>query len=793
MSLINQNRQPKSAVLHPVADDWDPGKTLKVEVSKHPAPHTTLCDLGLAASVTGRENFPLTLLVLPINEDGLTGIDASSVRVFRYDTKNKRYTPVWNSGVNVANGFVWAKIQQPGIFVPVGLPADFVLKEFLRTLSLQRAYLDSGSSEEATSLTRSAITQFLELPEEDWATLRKITANRALHSGVRPIPPSLVEHGEGFHVTGLVLPGGASVAQLRERIASLQVPVDGLPEERLFHGPDHAAVEVPLYSHLEYGSIEHSKIASLLNPKWPWYWPFHFPFCWLFSRNWPMYHHDHDHSGDASGCSGLTSTTVQHLALKKAVAVPEGGTFVTIPTIVDGKVYIGTSQVAGVNGGYLYKIDLATGNIDLKFGVPGSRSSYFPGIGGSPAVVHGRVYFTGMPGFVYCLDASTFSVVWSLDLRNPSAAMNQPVVNPAADSWSSPVVVHDRVYIGCGEGESQAYGFVYCLDGDTGRVIWLYSTDQFVTGTDNSPNVIPAGAVGLSPLPPMFSSLPDPPHLGASVWSSCAYDSKHHRIYFGLGNSSTGAGPAGAIDYKYGSGVLSLDAHTGHFKGYFQPSPGDSYYPGDSDIDISSSPTLFTRGHHRVLAIGSKSGAFMLLNAVTMAKLHVRNVLPRDAVTGGPLPSVDTSGQTGGENMFGVFGTAAVHYGLRRLFVGVGGYAGIGDVATTPFLRALDWNNLNDAWTMANQTIAGHPVAKYTVPVPPMYQTSEAGCSSPAVVNDVVFVSTNLSALYAFDAHTGLLLWTAPGLPGGQFVLGPAIYGNHVVVGAGGTVYIYAP
>ena len=61
--LIDQNRQPKSAVLHPVADDWDPGKTLKVEVSKHPAPHSTLCDLGLAASVSGLYNFPLTLLV----------------------------------------------------------------------------------------------------------------------------------------------------------------------------------------------------------------------------------------------------------------------------------------------------------------------------------------------------------------------------------------------------------------------------------------------------------------------------------------------------------------------------------------------------------------------------------------------------------------------------------------------------------------------------------------------------------------------------------------------------------
>ena len=246
-----------------------------------------------------------------------------------------------------------------------------------------------------------------------------------------------------------------------------------------------------LYTQLEHDSLLTAKISAMLIPEWKSWPPIHFPFCWLFSRNWPMYHHGHGHSGHACGCSGLTSTTVQNLVLKKSVAVPEGGTFVSIPTIAHGKVYIGTTQVGGADGGYLYKIDIATGNIDHKFGVPNRFPAYFPGIGGSPAVAHGRIYFTGLPGYVYCLDAATFAVVWSLDLRNPSAVMNQPVTNPVADSWSSPVVVHDRVYIGCGEGESQAYGFVYCLNAHNGHVIWLYSTDQFVAGTDNSPNVIP--------------------------------------------------------------------------------------------------------------------------------------------------------------------------------------------------------------------------------------------------------------------------------------------------------------
>jgi hypothetical protein len=75
-----------------------------------------------------------------------------------------------------------------------------------------------------------------------------------------------------------------------------------------------------------------------------------------------------------------------------------------------------------------------------------------------------------------------------------------------------------------------------------------------------------------------------------------------------------------------------------------------------------------------------------------------------------------------------------------------------------------------------------------------MYMSNEAGLSSPAVVNDVVFVSTHKTALYALDINTGLCLWSAPGLPPGGwpvYSLGPTIYGNYVVVGAGNIVYIY--
>lgn len=95
---------------------------------------------------------------------------------------------------------------------------------------------------------------------------------------------------------------------------------------------------------------------------------------------------------------------------------------------------------------------------------------------------------------------------------------------------------------------------------------------------------------------------------------------------------------------------------------------------------------------------------------------------------------------------------------------------------------------------------------RYVKPRPPMYTTpGEAGLSSPAVVNDVVFCSTSKISLYAFAIADGSLLWsdnlgsqTGGFLGGYGYCLGPAVCGDYVVAGAlyyggeGGALYIYA-
>ena len=83
-------------------------------------------------------------------------------------------------------------------------------------------------------------------------------------------------------------------------------------------------------------------------------------------------------------------------------------------------------------------------------------------------------------------------------------------------------------------------------------------------------------------------------------------------------------------------------------------------------MDIGGSPTIYvTDDDHRVVGIGSKSGS--LLDAHTMQPLARRQLLPYGP---GNKPLASINNDSGD---YGIFGTAAVHTSLKRLFVGVGG------------------------------------------------------------------------------------------------------------------------
>jgi outer membrane protein assembly factor BamB len=588
--------------------------------------------------------------------------------------------------------------------------------------------------------------------------------------------------------------------------------------------------------------------------------------------DWWMYHGDPAHSGYVSDSNIRSDNVAQSLKLKYSIQL--GGSVLSVPAIVDGYVYVGVAnylRAAGGNGGAFFKIDIdedrvaagqpvgTAGQIVSTFhwnlGNDEPDSHHFTGMGCTPAIANGRVYFSAFNGKFYCLEQDSLELIWVIDLRNADPAHNQPVTNnkgvdfgyPPAAGWSSPVLSADgkRVYVSIGEGENPfLYSFVFCLDSDSGNVIWIYCTNKFEDGADNRPNVLPAETIKLLPeeLPSMFSTFEgDPVVMGCSVWGSIAYDEELNRIYCSTGNpqpeQDSSGKPIELPSPGYGDGLLSLDAESGEFRGFFQVPPDSNYRPSDIDVDIGSSPTIFSRQSdgRRVVSMSCKNGSFFVLDADTLKLVNRRQLLPYYN-DGTQIPSVDPhvdltvsssddpqpqneaeyralknkqSNETPAENFSGPFATAAVYPGAgdvsQRIFIGMGGpnYHDVSpgiDYTSTPFMRAVDANSLEDVWPMDE-----NDPQRYKNAMPPMYTTAaEVGLSSPAVANDVVFCTTTKISIYGFRADDGTLLWQddlgmqTDGYHGGYgYCMGPAIWKDFVVAGAlifgrdGGILNVY--
>jgi outer membrane protein assembly factor BamB len=827
-------KHPEPRLL-PTTGDFDPAKELRLESVEFPLPNSTLGHLGLAARVAGPKEFPPTILIQPYDPTALVGLDRASVKTFRYDGGARTMRLVPNSGINLHFGFVWTQVSCPGIFGQVARPRCRVLAAAIAAAAHDRRMDDVATARQAKEKILQRLAFFLETDPDELDEFRAYIAQLEAQTGLNTIGPGELVRGEDGSVGAFPLPGGATIEEFRARVKGLQISANGLLEEELALLPDPDSALAPPWRVAD--PIPERTLPGLLDPgaplprPWPpdpicpprWWdgfdpsifdrfrpykwWPLP-PWWWwrlcLFNRNWWMHHRDAQHTGNVR-CSGIDSTTVGGLIERYVLTLD--GPIVSVPSVVNGKIYVGTgnSTAASPVGGTLYKIDLPTGTIDATFtfsGTAGARQGV-AGICSSPAIVGGRVYFSALTGKVYCLDANTLACLWVTDLRKRDLPKNQPVDHGTINTtgWSSPLVVNGKVYIGQGEGEDGAYGYVYCLDAVTGQVVWLFCTNRFVDapGPHNSPNVIPPANWGLpNPPPAPYTVAPaNPPDRGAAPWSSASYDATLNRICIGTGNARDRITNLDTPlpDPDYSSGALALDASTGAFAGFFQAPPSSSYRPlYDLDVDVPAPPIAYVAGGRRIFAIGSKNGSFFLLDAATMAPIATRQLLPYDSA-GNPFPTIDPPATAvNRENKSGPMCCAAVHYALGRLFVGVGGYDFGGtfsiDSARTPFMRVMDWLTLADAWATA-----GTNPPKYTVPSPPMYTTSgECGLAAPAVVNDVVIMATSKPGLYAFAAATGLCLWSAPGLgTAPRFSYGPAVYRNYVVNGLfDRTLHVYS-
>ncbi|HMG75226.1 MAG TPA: hypothetical protein VK582_17135 [Pyrinomonadaceae bacterium] len=573
---------------------------------------------------------------------------------------------------------------------------------------------------------------------------------------------------------------------------------------------------------------------------------------------WWMYHGGPDHIGYVSD-SDLNSGNINSTAFSTLFTLQLGGPILSVPAVVDGFIYVGIANyhlAQGGNGGALHKIDIQTGETVKTFSwnlgnnannIPNLEDAHgFTGMGCTPLLINGRVYFGAFNGKLYCLHQDTLELDWSTDLRNEDLTHNQPITNingvsqgyAPAVIWTSPVMSADgtKLYVACGEGENpQLYSFVFCLDPASGNVNWIYCTNLYCTGEFNQPNVLPEQAVQVLPPPAGFSIFKgEPIVMGCSVWGAIAYDKDLNRIYCSTGNQQPepdGNWSGGPFKPElpspgFSNGVLSLDAETGEYKAFFQVPPVSNYRDSDFDIDIGSAPVITNLGDEKVVILTCKNGGFFVLDADTLELKKWRQLLPyqndgtwiptvdqhpADPNALNPQVGNDESNHTPGENFSGVFNTAALYPGSAdqpqtispRFFIGMGGpnyhnaSPGI-DFNSTPFMRAIDFDSakLVDAWPMDQgdppKYLNASHVDETNGIFAGMYTSAgECGLSSPAVVNDVVFCSTSKVSIYAFRVSDGTLLWwddlgmQTDGFNGGYgYCLGPAIWKNYVVAGA---------
>lgn len=210
------------------------------------------------------------------------------------------------------------------------------------------------------------------------------------------------------------------------------------------------------------GYIEENKMDTYITPDEVWAFG---------SKPWSMWRRDPEHS--ATGQSGPTNLTLRW-------KFTTSGGVVSSPSIVDGRVYIG-SQDKNV-----YSIDARNGRLLWKFTTSARIKS-------SPAVVDGKVYIGPDDGYVYCLDAYSGSVLW----KEYAGGYIEAPFDANTRLCSSPAVVDGRVYVGSLDTN------VYCLDANSGDVDWTYKTEGYIT---SSPAVVD-GAVYITSQEPSSAGL----------------------------------------------------------------------------------------------------------------------------------------------------------------------------------------------------------------------------------------------------------------------------------------------
>jgi outer membrane protein assembly factor BamB len=169
------------------------------------------------------------------------------------------------------------------------------------------------------------------------------------------------------------------------------------------------------------------------------------------NESWSMWRNDSENTG---------ASEVGPSELNLRWSYETNGGVGSTPVVADGRVYFG-SQDKNV-----YCVDADDGRFYWSFATQARIKS-------SLAVSDGKVYVGPDDGNVYCLDVITGSVIW----ETFAGGFVEAAFKAVTGIRSSPIVVGDRVYVGSLDAN------LYCLDADNGEVVWTHETGGYITAS----------------------------------------------------------------------------------------------------------------------------------------------------------------------------------------------------------------------------------------------------------------------------------------------------------------------
>jgi len=350
--------------------------------------------------------------------------------------------------------------------------------------------------------------------------------------------------------------------------------------------------------------------------------------------------------------AGLTADQVPRLKLKWAFGFPTGLSAFGQPSIVSGRIFVGTDI------GYIYSLDAKTGCVYWSYQTKGSvRNAISVGaVKGRGATKYG-VFFGDAHANVYGLDAQDGHELWTTKVDDHFVAR----------ITAAPTFYDGELFVPVSSSEEftaatldypccTSRGSVVALDASSGRRIWkTYVMDEPKPTKKNS-----KGVQNYAP-------------AGGSVWNSPTVDPQRNAVYFGTGDAETEPAP------KTSDAIMAVDIKTGEMLWVYQAQANDAFLggcngPGKTDncpsengpdLDIGNSPILRTLGNgKRVLVAATKDGNVIALDPDRNgAVVWHTNVAPSDANVTGPnaflarLGGIVWGGASDGQNLY---------YGLSR-------------------------------------------------------------------------------------------------------------------------------